>query len=82
MTNASELPADPTEREDVPVAGGADRQSASAHIADVNGDRHRDLVRGELEDFGYTGDLAITDGGRAKARCRLDHHAAGKADRA
>ncbi|WP_155372658.1 hypothetical protein [Catellatospora vulcania] len=46
-----------------------------------DGSAKRDLVRTELEQFGYTGDMAITDDDRAKARRRLDRHAADKAAR-
>jgi hypothetical protein len=42
---------------------------------------HRDQVRQELAAFGYIGDLAITDEGRATARHRLDKHRASKATR-
>src|SRR5690349_21838299 len=60
----------------------AGRRGASAYISNlIAADRHRDLVRRELEEFGYTGDLAITDEGRAQARRRLDRHAASRAAR-
>ncbi|GHJ48156.1 hypothetical protein Cs7R123_54980 [Catellatospora sp. TT07R-123] len=60
----------------------AGRRGASAYISSlIAADRHRDLVRRELEDFGYTGELAITAEGRAKARRRLDRHAASRAAR-
>ncbi|MEV4413605.1 hypothetical protein [Catellatospora sp. NPDC049609] len=61
----------------------AGRRGASAYISNlIAADRHRDLVRQELAEFGYTGDMEITDEGRARARRRLNRHAASKAARA
>jgi hypothetical protein len=60
----------------------AGRRGASAYISNlIAADRHRDLVRQELAEFGYTGDMEITDEGRARARRRLDRHAASRAAR-
>ena len=60
----------------------AARGSASSYIAGlIEADRHRENARQELRDFGYVGDLEITDQGRARARDLLDRHAASRAAR-
>jgi hypothetical protein len=60
----------------------AAKGGASAYIARlIEADRHGQLVRDELEEFGYTGDMAVTDAGRARAREALDRHAASRAAR-
>jgi hypothetical protein len=60
----------------------ATRGNASAYIAAlIEADRHRELARQELRDFGYVDDLEITDEGRAAARDLLDRHAASRAAR-
>jgi len=60
----------------------ASRGNASAYIASlIESDRNRALAREELRDFGYTGDLEITDEGRAAARAMLDRQAASRAAR-
>ena len=60
----------------------AARGSASSYIAAlIEADRHRELARQDLHDFGYTGDMEITEQGRAKARTLLDRHAASRAAR-
>jgi hypothetical protein len=54
----------------------AARGGASSYIAGlIEADRHRERARQELRDFGYVGDMAITDDGRATARSLLDRHA-------
>jgi hypothetical protein len=56
--------------------------NASAYVASlIEADRHRELAREELRAFGYTGPREITDEGRARARARLDAHAASRATR-
>jgi hypothetical protein len=58
------------------------RGGASAYIADlIAADQHRELARAELRDFGYAGDLEITDAGRRTAREILDRQAASRAAR-
>ena len=60
----------------------ASRGNASSYIAGlIEADRHRERARQELRDFGYVGDLEITDAGRAKARAVLNRHAASRAAR-
>jgi hypothetical protein len=60
----------------------AARGNASAYIAAlIERDRHRELARQELRDFGYVDGLEITDEGRAAARDRLDRQAASRAAR-
>jgi hypothetical protein len=60
----------------------APRGSASAYVAAlIEADRHRELARQDLRDFGYAGDMEITEQGRAKARSLLDRHAASRAAR-
>jgi hypothetical protein len=60
----------------------ASRGSASAYIAGlIAADRDREQARQELRDFGYTGDLEITDAGRQAARAALTRQAASRASR-
>jgi hypothetical protein len=60
----------------------ATRGNASAYIAGlIEADRRRELARQELREFGYTGDLEVTDEGRAAARALLDRQAASRARR-
>ena len=60
----------------------AARGGASSYIASlIEADRHRELARQELRDFGYTGDMEITDEGRAAARTLLERHAASRSAR-
>ena len=60
----------------------ASRGNASSYIAGlIEADRHREQARQELRDFGYVGDLEVTDAGRAKARAVLNRHAASRAAR-
>jgi hypothetical protein len=60
----------------------ATRGNASSYIAAlIEADRHRELARQELRDFGYADDMEITEQGRAKARTVLDRHAASRASR-
>jgi hypothetical protein len=58
------------------------RGGVSAYIADlIAADQHRELARAELRDFGYTGELEITDVGRQAARGLLDRQTASRASR-
>jgi hypothetical protein len=60
----------------------AGRGNASSYIAGlIEADRHRELSRQELSDFGYTGDLEITDEGRSRARVLLERHTASRTAR-
>ncbi|GAA1762391.1 hypothetical protein [Luedemannella helvata] len=60
----------------------AARGEASAYIAGlIEADRQRELARAELREFGYSGDMEITDEGRAAARALLDRQAASRAAR-
>jgi len=55
---------------------------ASAYVADLlRADRDKKLARQELRDFGYVGELEITDEGRGRAREVLDRHARNRAGR-
>jgi hypothetical protein len=57
----------------------AARGGASSYIASlIEADRSRVLAREELREFGYTGDMEITDEGRARARALLDRQAASR----
>lgn len=60
----------------------AARGEASAYIASlIAADQRRELAAAELRAFGYAGDMAITDEGRAAARELLNRQAASRAAR-
>jgi hypothetical protein len=56
--------------------------NASAFVASlIEQDQQREHARQWLREFGFVGDMEITDEGRARARARLNTHAASRTRR-